>query len=279
MATAARTPAKPTTTAVATRKPTAGAVVTWKEKLAAAAKKHVEQEASTATGSFITLPAGILTFQGNAMPNNEMTCVVIDSILENNFYEGAYDAKNPQNPVCFALGRDESEMVAHEKSTYPQGAENGACQGCEHNEWGTAVNAKGEPTRGKACQQRRRLMLIPEDCLKKGPEGVAKAQVAFFKLSVTSVKNWAAYVNSLAARYSAPPFAFVTKIKVVRDARTQHQTQFTAEGEIENTDMLDAIEKKIEKHQDDLFRSYEERDGGEAKPAQKAAAAPKKRKY
>ena len=272
-------PVAPPARAVATvpaKKP-GTAVTTYKQRLAEAAKKAVEQEASVSTGSFFTLPAGVLTYQGAAMPNNETFVVVLDSIMENNYYNEPFDPKNPKNPTCFAFGRDDKEMRAHEASEEPQGAENNSCQGCEHNEWGTATNARGEPTKGKACQQRRKLMMIPVDALKGGVAGINKADVAFFKLSVTSVKNWAVYVKTLAAQYEMPPFGFVTKIKVERDSATQHQILFSADGEIESQEILEALEAKAAKHQSDLFRPYEKRE--EAPPPARAAKPAAKRKF
>ena len=46
------------------------------------------------------------------------------------------------------------------------GSPGGVCASCPYNVWGTAINDKGEKTRGKACAERRLyLFLRPEDRL------------------------------------------------------------------------------------------------------------------
>jgi hypothetical protein len=138
--------------------------------------------------------------------------------------------------------------------------------------WGTATDAKGKPRRGKACQQRRRLMLIPEDVLKGGPEAVKRSEVAFYKCSVTSVKAWAAYVKVLAATYKRPPYAFVTKMKLLKDPDVQFRMTFNMEASIENPELLEALTEKAAAHEEDMFRPYERQEqtdagAGRARPA------------
>jgi hypothetical protein len=256
-------------TAVATSNTRGGALSTWQQRLEDDAKKAVQQEAAVGTGNFITQRGGILTYQGTPLPDDELNAVIIDSMTEHNFYTDSFDPDNPAIPVCFAFGRDGAEMVPHDASEDKQ---NATCAGCPQMVWGTATDAKGKPRRGKACQQRRRLMLIPEDVLKGGPEAVKRSEVAFYKCSVTSVKAWAAYVKVLAATYKRPPYAFVTKMKLLKDPDVQFRMTFNMEASIENPELLEALTEKAAAHEEDMFRPYERQEqtdagAGRARPA------------
>lgn len=264
------------TTAVAVRKPTAGAVTTWAERLKAKAAEQVAQEQSVTTGNFVTVRAGQLSYSGAAMANNELECVVLDSVMENTFYRERFDADNPASPVCFAFGRDDREMAPHEQSPEKQAEQ---CKGCPQNEFNTASEGKG-----KACQNRRRLMIVPVDVLNKGPDAIAKSEIAFFKIPVTSVKGWAAYVRLLAATQGRPPLAAVTKIKVVPDPKTQFRVLFTHEANIDSEELLNALDAKSQQHLDEMTKPYDvieakEKPSRQGKRAPVTATPAKKPKY
>ena len=261
--------------AVATSNTRGGALSTWQQRLEDDAKKAVQQEAAVGTGNFITQRGGILTYQGTPLPDDELNAVIIDSMTEHNYYTDSFDPDNPAIPVCFAFGRDGAEMVPHDASEDKQ---NATCAGCPQMMWGTAKDAKGKPRRGKACQQRRRLMLIPEDVLKGGPEAVKRSEVAFYKCSVTSVKAWAAYVKVLAATYKRPPYAFVTKMKLIKDADVQFRMTFNMEASIENPDLLEALTEKAATHEEDMFRPYERQEQAEGAATGRARPAPPPRR-
>jgi hypothetical protein len=210
------------------------ALVRWDEQLAKLATIATETEASVGGGAFIQTAGGILKYKGAEVPGNEMNVVVLDHILENAFYAGAFDPGNPQSPVCFAFGRAEDDMRPHEKATQPQ---NETCAGCPQNEWGSA-----DVGRGKACKNIRRLAVISEGDL----EDIANAEVAFVKPAVTSIKGWAGYVRKVAEQYQRPPLGVITNIKLVPDAQTQFKMVFSTVSLIEDSAQLEAL---IEKNQ------------------------------
>lgn len=246
-----------------TKKP-GTSVAVWDQKLAERAAKAKKTEASVATGSFISMKGGILSFMGNAVPDNKLRVVVVDAIMENDLFVGKFDPNSPQSPVCYAFGRDEDEMAPHEAVASP---ECDRCQGCPHNEWGSADTGKG-----KACKNVRRLALITEDALDGGVEGIADAEVAYLKLPVTSVKAWAGFVSQLAAT-NKPPLAFVTELSVVPDATSQFKVQFKAVEEIDDGDLLGALLEKADVVEQQIIFPYQVIEAP-AKPAARGAARP-----
>lgn len=237
-------------------------IVKWDEKLAARAAQTKKQEASVATGSFIGMKGGILSYMGNAVPDNKLNLVIIDAIMENHLYEGQYNPNTPQSPVCYAFGRDDDEMVPHEKVEAPQAD---ACSGCPNNEWGSADTGKG-----KACKNVRRLAVITEDALDGGAEAIEEADIAYMKIPVTSVKAWAGYVNQLAAT-NKPPLAFVTEVSVVPDAVSQFKVQFKVLEEIDDGELIEALLAKADIVEQQIAFPYQVVEAPAA-PAPRAAA-------
>lgn len=192
----------------------------WEKEMADAAIAAAEQESGSAGGEFFSLRGGRLTFNDAPLPDNQMAVVIVDGILENVFYPGAYDPDKPQAPSCFAFGRDDKELKPHEKVTRPFCD---TCAGCPNNEWGSADTGKG-----KACSNTRRLAMIAAGTLGKDGrfepfedlDHFQTAQVAYMKLPVTSVKGYATFVKQLAGGLKRPPYAVFTKVKVIPDGTT-----------------------------------------------------------
>jgi hypothetical protein len=208
------------------------AMAVWEEELAKQALIAAGMEDSTATGQFFGLRSGVLTWNDAPMPGNQMAVIIVDSVLENVFYDGKFDPDAPQSPICFAFGREEKTMEPHKavfESGNEQCGESGSCAGCELNSWGSA-----DVGRGKACRNTRRLAMIPAGKfsttgkfeLIDDDEHFEKAQIGFMKLPVTSVKGYAAFVKQIAGALRRPPHGIVTKISVVPDAKSQFRVIF-----------------------------------------------------
>lgn len=223
------------------------AVKKWDEELAKYAAKKAEEESSVALGKFISLKSGVMSYNGNNIPGNKISVVVIDSVLENHYYEDAFDPDNVSSPVCFAFGRDADEMVPHEKSPKLQAPK---CAGCIRNEWGSA-----ERGRGKACKNVRRLALVTEDVAENATT-MDEADIAFLKLSVTNVKGYAAYVQQLATTMKRPPFAVVTEISVQPDPKSQFKVSFKYVESINDSALLDSILKKVKATEESIMFPY-----------------------
>lgn len=251
--------------AVKKPEPVKAAVNKWDDQLAAFATAAAEQEAGGG-GNVISTRGGRLSFQGNDVPGNKMNVIVIDAVAENHLYTDRFDPDNPSSPVCFAFGDGESEMAPHELSAKPQCA---TCARCPHNQFGSADIGKG-----KACKNIRRLGLITEDSL----EDVAAAEVAELKIPVTSVKNWRTYVQQISNTLKRPPFAVVTEISIVPDAKTQFKINFKLVGQITDGEALQALMDRKDVVRAGLARPYQPSTEPEPEPSA-AKPASTKRKY
>lgn len=226
------------------------ALVSWDEELARQAEAAAAQEANTGGGQFFQLRAGVLSFNDSPLPNNEMAVIIADSILENVWYEEAFDADNPSPPTCFAFGRDEPTLAPHASVLAAgQSPENcTACADCPMNEWGSA-----DKGRGKACRNGRRLALLsagvfsPDGRLKAvDAETLQSSQIAFMKLPPTSIRGYATFVKQVAGALKRPPHGVITKIKVVPDAKTQFKVLFEPLANVPNELMAVAMQRHEE---------------------------------
>jgi len=168
----------------------------------------------------------------------EMCVIITDVVREYTYYEGRYDPNNPEPPRCYAFGRDEESMVPGmfydvdkgketERDLFAEKDPNGdwfeaqaeSCAECPMAEWGSS-----DTGRGKACQQRRRLSVIPAGVFKKNkktkevelelfddPEDLAEVDMAYMKVPVTSTKHWAKYLKAV-AQMGRPPFGVITRV-------------------------------------------------------------------
>lgn len=221
---------------------TGTAITTYEERWAQEAKAVAAAEPLT-SGTWLSAKGGQLAIGEQTLPGAQAAVIVIDSVRENTFYGARYDAENPLPPLCYALARDLDVMFPHvdmqkDLSWFkPQHVRNGqvmGCEGCPLNEWGSA-----DQGRGKACQNRRRLTVIPAGFYtpKRGsrdfdlqlfddPAHFRTAEVAYMKLPVTSVVNWTKYVNQVSQNVRRPFFGVVTRLHVEPDAKTQYNIQF-----------------------------------------------------
>lgn len=241
------------------------ALAVWNEKLAALAKSSKKQESNVGgEGNFISFKGAIMQYRGAAIPNNTMNVIVLDSILENQFYEGAYDASNPASPVCYAFGRDPDTMAPDPEQV--EAPISTSCAECPNFEWGSADTGKG-----KACKEVRRLALITEGDL----EDLENAEVAYAKIAVMSVKGWAGYVRQLESVYHLPPMAFVTKMSVVSDPKSQFRVTFDMDSQLEDPEVFAKLFQLREKVEKTINFPYVKIEAAAA-PAKPARHAPKK---
>lgn len=77
----------------------------------------------------------------------ELPCIICAWHPCRGFWPGAFSGSEP--PQC-----------ASPDGITGKGEPGGLCAECEYNEWGTATDDKGEPTRGKACKEMRRLFVL-----------------------------------------------------------------------------------------------------------------------
>jgi hypothetical protein len=107
------------------------------------------------------------------------------------------------------------------------------------------------------------------------PASAAEGEVLFYKPPVTSVKGWALYVKGLASNFKRPPFAMVTTMKVVPDAKTQFRVLFKPDGVVP-PETLPALIKRHEEIMETIAFPYAEAspDREDKKPKKPTKAKP-----
>lgn len=213
-------------------------VTRYDERFAAMAAQYAGQE--HVGGDFLSIKGGVLTFQDEPLPGNQIIVVILDVLKARLFYTEKYDPAREVNlpPKCYALWRDtESEPAPHvsmKQGLHYFEPQNDICRTCPNNEWGSSDTGKG-----KACGEKRRFALLPAGVVKPkrgsrdmdeelftDPEHYASADVAYLQIPVTSVKEWAKYVTDLASELRLPPAAVVTRIFIEPDPKTQFKVKF-----------------------------------------------------
>lgn len=254
-----------------------GAIVKWEEEFAKAAAEQAAMQQASGGGQFFSTQGGNLSWDGETMPDNQMPVIILDSILENAYYDGPYNPDDPQPPACFAFGRKAEEMEPHSVCTEAGTAQEGPCAECPMNEFGSA-----EQGRGKACKNTQRLAMLPAGMYRNGKfqaeddeERILAAPIGFLKLPVTSVRGFAGYVRRLAEVIHRPTWGVVTKVKVVPDSKTQYKVTFEAEENLD-TSIAAAVRKRVEEVRTQIEFPYAAKEA-KAKPARNAGR--KQRRY
>lgn len=153
----------------------------WKKALKAESQEVMVKEPDYDGIPTISLRHGRMTLHEKELPNSELQCIIIGSILERSWYDRPFDADDKAPPDCFALGHVASELVPHENVPAAPSAK---CKGCPLAEFGTALQGKGP-----ACKTRLKLLVVPApDNIK--PEDLVEPEMAFIKVSPTSVVNF-----------------------------------------------------------------------------------------
>lgn len=245
---------------------TGTALVNWDAQLAQEAEIAARDEQVASGGQMISTRGGQLSFGGNPIAGNELDVIVIDHIYANSFYEGRFDPENPESPGCYAFARKEVDLAPHEQSESPQSEQ---CEGCPQNEWGSADTGKG-----KACKNSRRLALIAADQL----DEIADANVAYLSVPVTSTKAWANYVQQLAIATKRPPYAIITKVRLVPDAGTQFKLTFTTVSTIPTAQLAAVSARRAIELERTMF-PYPKNSEREERVAKKPPAKKIKRKF
>ena len=237
------------------------------ERLAQQAKDEAAKERPSLTK--ISLRGGILSYAGAPMQGNKFECIVLIAAYRNAYYVGRFDPNNIVNPNCFAIAASDEGMVPHENVAEP---EHDTCKGCPQSEWDSA----GNNSRGKACKETRRLVLLPATALDDGPDKVKAAELAILDVPVTSVKNYSQFVNTLSVTAGVPAWAAICQVSVVPDPKTQFKVQFQAMRIVPNEQLLAAVEGRREEALRIALQPYDETSTKKGDPD--ATAAPVARK-
>lgn len=203
----------------------AGGAVALPQDLMAELAGHAKEASAKEqpTVGRISLRNGQMSYGDAYIPGNSMDCVIVGGAYRNVWYAGTYDPDNIVNPSCFALADEKEGMAPHENVSEPVCD---TCEGCPKAQWGSAPPRGGKPSRGKACKETRRIIILPSDCL-ESVEAVKAAKFAIIDLPVTSVGNYATLISALDASLNMPVWAVVTNVKLSPHPRNQFEVGFT----------------------------------------------------
>lgn len=227
------------------------------EELAGAAKDAAAVERPKL--SKISFKSGMMSYMQTPVPGDFMDMILLATAHRNTWYAGAYDQDNIVNPTCFAIKAsrdDETEMIPHENVKEPVHA---TCEGCPKNAWGSAMR-DGKPSRGKACKEGRRILVIPAAVLDAADpiQALKTAEKAVIDVPVTSVGNYGNFVNALNATVQRPMWSVITRVQVVRDVRTQFKVTFTPMNYINDTGAIRALRSMLEDAERIVTLPYDE---------------------
>ena len=172
-------------------------------------------------GSTVSVRNGVMEVGDQPIPGNQFAAVILDAVRMNTFYPGAFDPQNILPPTCYALHREESQLAPHPDMAkapnffQPQAQ---TCNGCPHNEFGSGQNGKG-----KACTNRRRLLMLNAGIYASTPQGwvlnaemdvehYARSPMLTMNLAPTTLAGWGTFVREAAAKFGRPPFGIVTRV-------------------------------------------------------------------
>lgn len=203
--------------------------VSWQDQMKADAKSMLESERPAL--SIMSLKSGVMAIGGEAVPGNEMDCIIVAAATEMAWYKDRYDPDVKSNPTCYAIGEGKAEdLVPYDDSVEKQAE---ACSACEKFEWGSDPNGG----RGKACKERRRLAFIPAD---------GTAEMCLLSIPPTSLKNWSNHVRTIVATTGMSPAGVITKVKVVPSAKNQFEVKFSVVGNVPEHALPTVVAKKAD---------------------------------
>jgi hypothetical protein len=223
-------------------------LASWQQDIATHAKEIAHNEGTDS--SAITIQHGNMMYHDQPVANNELDVIVLSSVTEHCLYESAYDPDKIQSPDCFSQGVETTGLTPHENVPQPVHED---CDTCPYNQFGSALRQDGSPGKGKRCKEYRKIIFIPADTQ---PDDIPKAEMAYMKISPTSIKNWKKYVQQLVGSAGIPPWAATTKIQVVPDKKTIHQILFEGVAPLEDETLLSAIHARIPEAESKLLQPY-----------------------
>lgn len=126
---------------------------------------------------------------------DELDVVIVDFVYFNAYYENAYQKGVVVPPSCLSLHPEPKGAVPSPNGSDVQ------CDGCD----GCPQNQFGSSGKGKACQNRVLIAVLPADADESTPFSI-------LDLPPTSIKGFSAYVSSVAGALQRPPYGVVTNV-------------------------------------------------------------------
>jgi len=220
------------------------------------------------SSSFLSTAGGQFRLGEDPVPGNALVVVVAHFIYENTYYTHEWNPDNAMPPTCFAMGHEMTDLAPHPAMQSdlnffePQHHE---CASCPQNQWGSAT--KG---RGKACDNRYRLALIPAGYMEAVPgvrngfqptihedeEHYASADMLVLKVPKTSTKAFDRFVKQCQSEHARPPYGVVTEISILPRDGGGYSLNFEAIGLVDG-DMFPTMRKRHQEAADNIIEPYQ----------------------
>lgn len=243
----------------------------WKEKLA----KYAEDAKKFATSSggglpFFSLSGGTLKWHGEDIPHNTLIAIVLAQRFEYSYYTEQYNPGSVSPPVCFAIGDNPETLAPHDNSSDKQNDKCGiagqaGC--CPQNEWGSSTRRE----KAKACSNGIRIALLPAGKyipkknttdaevnpeLFTDPYGFETQEIGYLRIPVTSTKNFKKLIK-ISASGGLPPFAYYTRIQVLKHDVNQFEVLFSPVKPILDGALLDVLELRLKESEEEIDTPYD----------------------
>ena len=199
-------------------------------------------------------------------PNGDVAdsvdAVIVDFVYMNKYYEGAFDPNNIVPPNCFALSPLPNALEPSPNS--PDIQSQTGCASCAQNQFGT-------DGKGKACQNRVLIALLPADATMETP-------MMILDISPTAIKPFSAYVSAVARGLQRPPYGVITKIEFNKSVKWDVPV-FSDPQLIEDAEFIAMIRSRRQEARDMLMVEPDVtaiQAANEARPKAKGLMAPKK---
>ena len=186
------------------------------------------------SGYMISTKGKVFTLPDGSSSDGPMICTILDWVTANTYFEGIYNPKEPQPPVCFAIAREPRKATPSMNSPKKQfdrccgDADN---EGCPKNAWGSDPQGG----KGKACKNTRRILLVPHDATENTQPWVITA-------SPTSLKHFDKYVNTL-ADVGTHPIEVVTSV-YFEAGEAYPSLRFSVENKHDNLNVMWALKER-----------------------------------
>jgi hypothetical protein len=192
----------------------------------------------------------------------ELHVVVGVATYEKTYYDRDYDPGASFPPACFAAATSIEDLVPHDTSPDPQHT---VCSECPLNKFETARIGKG-----KACKDHRKMILVnwTEE------KGLETGQLAQYRLSPASLKNWGSYVKAVGLKLNVPTSAVVTTMTIDEEPDFP-VVKFALHSVLRSEEDIRTIMELKPKMEEAALRPYNVEDYA---PPPKAASAEKKSK-
>lgn len=251
-------------------------LVSWEEELAQEAAKEAANVSLTGGGGIprISTEGQQLSTDGGVLSEPQHV-VIVDWILLNEHYEGAYDPMNTAPPSCFAVGREIGKQARGLQDEGPMAPPSfvpnpiaDSCEECEYNQWGSGSG------NAKLCGNKHRVLLASTD----GIERAAKPEdlwTGIIHVPSTGLVLWRNTMKA-AQTQGRPISSFICALSLVKPkAQASWKVpRFDLEHPLDR-ETYRVIQAARELHRSEFESPYSEETY--AQPARQKAPPPKRR--